>query len=55
LDPVFLKNANLGDMSKEILKAPTPAEIDALRHKTMSVVVQEDGEPCSELAPRRST
>ncbi len=42
---LFLKvAANLGDKSKQILEASTPEAIDALRTKTVRVVVQEGTE-----------
>jgi hypothetical protein len=42
----FKMAANLGDMSKEILEASTPDEIDALLNKTVKVVVDNGCEPC---------
>ena len=40
----FKVAANLGDISKEILEASSPEEIDALRSEKVKVVVEEDGE-----------
>ena len=40
----FKVAANLGDISKEILEASSPEEIDLLRSKTVKVVVEEDGD-----------
>ena len=43
----FKAAANMGDMSKDILDASTPEEIEALRTKTVKVHVEEDGEICT--------
>ncbi len=47
--------ANLGDISKEILEASSPEEIELLRTKTMKVVVEEDGEICTKEIKMIST
>jgi hypothetical protein len=51
----FKVAANLGDISKEILEASSPEEIDLLRTKTIKVVVEDDGEVCTKEMKMIST
>ena len=51
----FKVAANLGDISKEILEASSPEEIDLLRTKTIKVVVEDDGEVCTKEIKMIST
>jgi hypothetical protein len=51
----FKVAANLGDISKEILEASSPEDIDLLRSKTVKVVVEDDGEVCTKEIKMIST
>jgi hypothetical protein len=51
----FKVAANLGDISKEILEASSPEEIELLHPKMLKVVVEEDGEVCTKEIKMIST